>query len=90
MFQKYVKSIRLRPNSVFKFSISMFQKYVKSIRLRPTEETTQVTEVFQKNVKLIGLRPKIQKIFYSTYKSIRRFSGRFFSVKIFEFTIYYG
>ena len=51
----------------------MFQKYVKSIRLRPTEETTQVTEVFQKNVKLIGLRPKIQKIFYSTYKSIRNF-----------------
>ena len=34
-FQKYVKSIRLRPvTSDDEFKIS-FQKYVKSIRLRP-------------------------------------------------------
>lgn len=45
---------------------------------------------FHKNVKLIGLRPKIQKIFYSTYKSIRNFLVDFFSVKIFGFKIYYG
>ena len=34
-FQKYVKSIRLRP-SARTFNVSApFQKYVKSIRLRP-------------------------------------------------------
>ena len=35
VFQKYVKSIRLRPIPTTKLMSSMFQKYVKSIRLRP-------------------------------------------------------
>ena len=34
-FQKYVKSIRLRPHDMFVHEVRMFQKYVKSIRLRP-------------------------------------------------------
>ena len=35
MFQKYVKSIRLRPLFARKYGVPVFQKYVKSIRLRP-------------------------------------------------------
>ena len=35
LFQKYVKSIRLRPHDMFVHEVRMFQKYVKSIRLRP-------------------------------------------------------
>ena len=35
LFQKYVKSIRLRPNYGTFDLTRMFQKYVKSIRLRP-------------------------------------------------------
>ena len=35
MFQKYVKSIRLRPGEKLGSRIYLFQKYVKSIRLRP-------------------------------------------------------
>ena len=34
-FQKYVKSIRLRPGSKVVNTNTGFQKYVKSIRLRP-------------------------------------------------------
>ena len=34
-FQKYVKSIRLRPLPVELSEDEQFQKYVKSIRLRP-------------------------------------------------------
>ena len=34
-FQKYVKSIRLRPTSSKCRNDTWFQKYVKSIRLRP-------------------------------------------------------
>lgn len=45
---------------------------------------------FQKDVKSIRSRPKIQKIFHNIYKSIRNFLVDFFSVKIFEFKIYYG
>ena len=36
-FQKYVKSIRLRPLRPHKSTLTMFQKYVKSIRLRPRQ-----------------------------------------------------
>ena len=35
-FQKYVKSIRLRPETSGGALKKMFQKYVKSIRLRPS------------------------------------------------------
>ena len=35
MFQKYVKSIRLRPPTETRRNGVAFQKYVKSIRLRP-------------------------------------------------------
>ena len=45
---------------------------------------------FQKYVKSIRLRPKVPKISYSTYKSIRNFSGRFFYAKILYFMLYYG
>ena len=36
LFQKYVKSIRLRPLVNILCAFSEFQKYVKSIRLRPS------------------------------------------------------
>ena len=68
----------------------VFQKYVKSIRLRPIVANVDVWGEFQKYVKLIRLRPKVPKISYSTYKSIRNFLVDFFSVKIFEFKIYYS
>ena len=37
MFQKYVKSIRLRPKGGKLATTAEFQKYVKSIRLRPVK-----------------------------------------------------
>ena len=37
VFQKYVKSIRLRPGTSSSLETEMFQKYVKSIRLRPLD-----------------------------------------------------
>ena len=40
MFQKYVKSIRLRPPVPEVKPESTFQKYVKSIRLRPKEDVS--------------------------------------------------
>ena len=39
-FQKYVKSIRLRPVQAIWSAVWKFQKYVKSIRLRPKMECT--------------------------------------------------
>ena len=55
-FQKYVKSIRLRPFKNIYMPGDKFQKYVKSIRLRPCSLATQPVFQFQKYVKSIRLR----------------------------------
>ena len=43
-FQKYVKSIRLRPWGTVRRHVSRFQKYVKSIRLRPKGQEMAVLD----------------------------------------------
>ena len=55
-FQKYVKSIRLRPETSGGALKKMFQKYVKSIRLRPKKAYLDFYHSFQKYVKSIRLR----------------------------------
>ena len=42
MFQKYVKSIRLRPDDDKGNTYLMFQKYVKSIRLKDLQASTYI------------------------------------------------
>ena len=57
-FQKYVKSIRLRPHPANLIATDEFQKYVKLIRLRPLLTKLKDKLEFQKYVKSIRLRPR--------------------------------